>query len=170
MIRMSKETDYGILLLTQFARVAETSVLSARELANETRVPLPTVSKILKGLARGGVLNSQRGARGGYTLARTPDQISIADVIVAMEGPVALTECVEHPGDCLQEHVCGNRRNWEVINQAVLLALRRISLAEMARPLGDQLVTLSTGDEATDEVVATLFAAAQMEQAEVRGR
>lgn len=147
MIRMSKESDYGILLLTQLAGLSGGLVFSARELSERTRVPLPMVSKILKTLAREGVLASQRGAKGGYVLARNPAEISIAEVIDALEGPFALTECIEHPGDCYQEAICGVRRNWQTINRKVKEALEDISLAEMSQPLKDRLVPLHS-DEA----------------------
>ncbi len=142
MIRLSKETDYGILLLTYLAGTPEAAVFSARDLASEASMPLPMVSKVLKALARQGVLTSQRGAKGGYALARRPEKISIGQVIAAMEGPVALTECIEHPGDCMQEPTCRVRKNWAKINQRVLASLESITLAEMAVPLRDRLVTI----------------------------
>lgn len=145
MIRLSKETDYGILLLAYLAAVPEVMVFSARDLSAETRVPLPMVSKVLKALAREGVLVSQRGPKGGYALARRPEKISIAEVIAAMEGPVALTECIEHPGDCVQEPTCQVRRNWAMINERVRASLHGITLAEMALPLGDHLVNIEAG-------------------------
>ncbi len=146
MIRLSKETDYGILLLTCLAQTADALIFSARELASETGVPLPMVSKVLKALARQGVLTSQRGPKGGYALAQRPEQISIGRVIAAMEGPVALTECIEHPGDCVQEPTCRVRRNWATINQRVLASLDSITLAEMAEPLvADRLIQIDAG-------------------------
>ncbi len=140
MIRLSKETDYGILLLTSLASTPEMLVFSARELSEETRVPLPMVSKVLKTLAREGVLVSHRGAKGGYALAERPEKSSIGQVIAAMEGPVALTECIDHPGDCRQEPTCRVRKNWAKINQRVMDSLESITLAEMTAPLGDRLV------------------------------
>jgi len=144
MIRMSKETDYGILLLTYFARGAGESLLSARELAGETGVPLPMVSKILKTMARAGLLMSQRGAKGGYSLARRASDISLVDVLTATEGSLALTECIEQPGDCRQESTCRVRRNWELINERVLDALSEISIVEMSGPVLDHLISLES--------------------------
>lgn len=146
MIRMSKETDYGILLLTHFADTPEAGVFSARELASETGVPLPMVSKILKNLVRRGMLNSLRGAKGGYYLTRQPEEISIAEVIRALDGPLALTECIEHPGDCRQEPTCRVRKNWAILNRTVKTALEGITLAEMSQPLPERLVALQSGE------------------------
>lgn len=143
-MRMSKEADYGIVLLTHFAG-GEGLTYSARALSDETRIPLPMVSKILKVLAREGVLSSRRGAKGGYSLALQPGRISVADIINVIEGPIAMTECIGMPGECKQEPVCCIRSNWQVINQAVLDALERVSLLDMTSPLSNSLVPLDTG-------------------------
>ncbi|MGH9340001.1 MAG: SUF system Fe-S cluster assembly regulator [Acidobacteriota bacterium] len=142
---MSKQTDYGILLLTHFARNGEGSTYSARGLALEAHLPVPMVSKILKLLAREGLLVSQRGAKGGYALARRAEKISIAEIISAMEGPIAMTECVDAPGDCRQEPTCAVRSNWQKINRVVSEALGQISLSDMTTPLTNRLVALSSG-------------------------
>src|SRR5690349_20359998 len=99
MIRMTRLTDYGIVLLTHFARHPERLTRNAPELAAVAHLPLPTVSKILKILAREGLLVPHRGAKGGFSLARAADEITIADVISALEGPIALTECSAHGSD-----------------------------------------------------------------------
>ena len=138
---MSKEADYGIVLLTHFAG-CEGLMYSARDLANQTRIPLPMVSKILKVLAREGVLVSRRGAKGGYSLALEPGRISIAEIINVIEGPIAMTECVGAPGECKQEAVCRIRNNWEKINQTIFGALEDISLLDMASSVPDPLVRL----------------------------
>jgi len=135
MIRMTRLADYGILLLTLLARDRDRSMRSARELAAQSRLPLPTVSKILKTLARNGLLEAHRGARGGFLLAKAPEQVSVAEVVAALEGPIGITECTVHPGVCGVERLCPVRTNWKRINHAVLEALKGISLAEMARPL-----------------------------------
>ncbi len=142
MIRLSKETDYGIVLLSHFAGEGVGSTYSARALAAETQIPLPMVSKILKVLARQGWLVSQRGAKGGYTLTQRPDMISVAEIIKGIEGPIAITECVEAPGDCRQESVCRTRHNWKVINRTVRKALEKVTLSDMAAPFPDHLVAL----------------------------
>lgn len=143
MIRMSKLADYGLVLMTHFLRQrSRRENLSARQMAHETGLPLPMVSKVLKALTREGLLLSHRGVSGGYALSRDPEEISISDVLSAMEGPIAMTECLETDGDCKQESVCPVRTNWERINFAVRDVLDAISLADMVEPLPDQLVTL----------------------------
>src|SRR5687767_3559958 len=145
MIRLTKQTDYGIVLLTRMALHPERQT-NAPELAAEAGLPLPTVSKILKLLTHQELLVSHRGVKGGYGLARPPAEISVAEIIAAIEGPIAITECIEHSpsaGECAQEPVCPNRSNWQVINAAVRQALYGITLADMAQPLQPRpLVTL----------------------------
>lgn len=141
MIRLSKLADYSIVLLTYFSRTlpGETpkpSVYTARELADESRLPLPTVSKILKALCRGGLLVSHRGANGGYSLSRPPDAISVVDIITSIEGPIAMTACsVTAPGLCDFEAACPVRSNWQRINGVVVQALAGLTLLDMKQPL-----------------------------------
>ncbi len=136
MIRMTRVTDYGIVLLTYFARGPEETLHTARDLARDAHLPLPTVNKVLKTLTRHGLLESHRGVKGGYTLARHPEEISVAEIISATEGPVAMTECtVDGPGGCDHESECPVTDNWQRINQAIQEALDGITLAEMTRPL-----------------------------------
>ena len=134
MIRITREADYGILLMTCLAQTNGHSQ-SATALAQQRRLPLPMVSKILKTLARAGLLVSQRGAQGGYSLARPPAAISAADIIGALEGPIAITECSgeNHDGCARLEH-CEVSGHWPRINQAIHTALQSISLLEMSRP------------------------------------
>ena len=134
MIKLSRVTDYGIVLLAHFAGREDGSTRSAREVAQETRLPAPMVSKILKSLAREGLLLSHRGAKGGYSLARSPEEISVSEMIAALEGPIGLTECTVHPGACVQESNCHVREPWQQINQVVRNALGAITLADLATP------------------------------------
>ena len=143
MIRITKQTDYGIVLLTHLAANPEHQY-NAPELAAEARLPLPMVSKILKLLARESLLVSHRGVKGGYSLARQPEAISMAEIIAALEGPIAITECISVEGDCSHEPLCPVRSNWRRINQAVRTALAGITLAEMAHP-EQKLVSLGHG-------------------------
>ncbi len=132
MIRVTRLTDYGIVLLTRFTSEAEGAVLSARELSGASGIPLPTVSKILKALTRGRILTSQRGTQGGYQLARPAADISVAAVVEALEGPIALTECsTEEDADCGIERSCPVRTNWQRITDAIRDALEAVSLEEM---------------------------------------
>ena len=134
MIRLSRITDYGIVLMVELARSSDGVAHNARNLAAETDLPLPVVSKVLKSLARGGLLASQRGSKGGYTLARLADEITVPEMITALEGPISLTECTLHPGACQQESNCGVREPWQRINDAVHDALAQITLADLSTP------------------------------------
>jgi FeS assembly SUF system regulator len=135
MIRMTRLTDYGIVLLTLFARDPKRPMRSARDLAAEAHLPQPTVSKLLKVLARHGLLEAHRGVKGGFNLARPASEITVADVVEALEGPIGVTECTAHSGGCVIERFCIVRANWRKINHVVHDALRGITLAEMARPI-----------------------------------
>jgi len=131
-IKITRETDYGIVL-TAFMATREQQPFSAATLAKERRLPLPMVSKILKSLARAGVLTSQRGAKGGYLLARSPDRISVADIVDALEGPIAITECsADSSPDCLSH--CSVSGHWHRINRVVREALDNITLRQMSEP------------------------------------
>jgi len=132
MIRMNKLTDYGVVLLTTFAREPAQGI-SARELSERTGIPQPTVVKLLKTLLKAGLLVSQRGTKGGYALARTPGEIPVSAVIEALEGPLAITEC-NVPGSCEHEKMCPARPNWTAVNAVIHEALARLTLAEMTRP------------------------------------
>src|SRR5262249_10458419 len=104
-------------------------------LSQHTTIPLPMVGKILKALARGGILGSQRGTKGGYLLARPVSKIRVSDIILALEGPVAITECVgEVPGLCAVERLCPLRPGWVRINQVINDALNKITLKELVQP------------------------------------
>lgn len=134
MLRLTKMADYGTVVLT--AMIAEPErQRSAAEIAAAIRVPAPTVSKILKTLMRGGLVLSLRGAKGGYLLSRPPAEISLADIIHAMDGPIGMTECSVTPGLCSQENSCTVRANWQRVNHAVIGVLREITLDQMIQPV-----------------------------------
>jgi FeS assembly SUF system regulator len=134
MFRMAKLTDYGIVLLTQFVARQDSTPMTAREIAAVAKLPLPTVGKLLKQLSHNGLLSSHRGTKGGYSLARQAREITVAQIIEALEGPMALTEC-QAPGVCEQERFCAVKPNWLVINRTVRDALSDVTLADMARPM-----------------------------------
>jgi FeS assembly SUF system regulator len=137
MLRVSREVDLGIVLLVRMAALEPGEVMTARELAAESGLTLPMTSKVLKGLCRNGLLLSHLGARGGYSLAREPERISMADILVALEGPIALTNCIEPSArDCDREDVCQVKGNWHMINKRIQDTLAAISLAEMAGTIG----------------------------------
>lgn len=143
MLRLSKLTDYAIVLLGHFAHGAGTS-WTARALSDKSRLPLPTVSKVLKTLSRAGLLVSQRGVAGGYTLAKAADAVTIAEVIAAIDGPIALTECAESQAVCDHEARCTTKGHWVRINEAVRNALAGLTIRDMTTPAspGEQLVHL----------------------------
>lgn len=143
MLRVTKLADYGIVIMTLLASQGGASS-NARDLAASARLPQPVVSKILKMLARNGLLESHRGIKGGYGLARRPEEITVAQIIRALEGPIAVTECTDRiHGDCGLETGCPVRTNWHLINQAIYQSLEKISLAQMTQPLRQQLVNLA---------------------------
>lgn len=132
MLRISKLTDYGTVVLAELARGGQGCV-SAAEIAATTGLALPTVSKLLKALARAGLVHSTRGARGGYRLAHPPSEISAADVIDALEGPVSITECSAHGSHCDIESLCRVGSAWQRINVGIRRALDEISLNDLLR-------------------------------------
>ena len=144
MFRMNKLSDYGLVLLTHFARHLDRPQQSAGDLAAETNLPLPTVGKLLKLLARGGLLVSHRGAKGGYSLARPPERISVTEIICALEGPISITECTDNSASCEYEPCCPNRPHFERINQVILEALDKVSLLELAYPVGGSVPVVET--------------------------
>jgi len=133
MLRISKMTDYAILMMVELARHGE--MLSAHALAERVGVEIPTTSKVLKLLAGAGLLESYRGANGGYRVSREAGDVSVAEVISAIEGPIAMTECSVEQGLCSQEDNCDLRGNWQRISVAVARALQEVSLAEMSAPM-----------------------------------
>jgi FeS assembly SUF system regulator len=137
MLRISKITDYGIVLLTELARCGGGELHNARALSLAAQLPLPVVSKTLKALTRRGLLVSHRGAKGGFSLARPPERIAVAEVIDALEGPVGLTECAIAVGECDRESICGVREPWQHINLAVVRALRQVTLRDLIREPND---------------------------------
>ncbi len=136
-------TDYAVVLATHLA--AAQGPHAARDLAVQTQIPEPTASKVLRKLTRAGVVMSHRGAKGGYALARSPRKIGVNEVIEAIEGPIAVTECSDETTDSLCEYEtnCGVRANWQRINVAVHKALSEITLADMAMPGTSELVSIA---------------------------
>ena len=138
MIKINRETDYATAILSVMAQVADQPV-SAAWLASQRGLPPAMVSKILKQLARAGLLISHRGAHGGYRLARAATAISVAEVVEAMEGPMAMTDCIEGGGQaCRYSSHCNMGSNWERINEAFYQALEGISISDMSQPLSPE--------------------------------
>ena len=130
MLRITKLTDYATVVLCALAD-APARVHSAAELAETARLELPTVSKVLKPLAHAGLVNGFRGASGGYKLARAPAQISLIEIVEAIEGKLGLTECSGEHSHCEYEPHCGTRGHWHKVNEVIAGALRGVSLAQM---------------------------------------
>ncbi|HET6437961.1 MAG TPA: SUF system Fe-S cluster assembly regulator [Anaeromyxobacter sp.] len=144
MIRVSKLTDYAIVLLAHLANSGRT--LTGQELAGRSSVPLPTVSKLCKELSKAGLVVSHRGRRGGYGLARNADRISVAEIVEALEGPIALTECSQGVQACELEATCVARASWDPVSRAIHGALSSLPLSAIALRRGPDtagaLVTL----------------------------
>ena len=132
MLRISKLTDYGTVVLAHLAANPAT-VCSAADVAAATGIAPPTVSKLFKSLARAGLVTSTRGANGGYRLSRGPQDISAADIIDALDGPVSITECSASDSLCEHEGVCSVGNSWQRINVAIRRALEDVKLSDLLR-------------------------------------
>lgn len=132
MLRISKLTDYGTVVLAHIA-TCDDELVSAADVSAATGLALPTVSKLLKTLGRAGLVRSARGVHGGYRLARAPGEISAADVIDALEGPVSITECSSSESHCAHEGSCNVGGAWQQINVAIRRALDDVSLVDLQR-------------------------------------
>jgi FeS assembly SUF system regulator len=131
-LRLSKLTDYGVVVLARMGE-GEPGLQSAPGLSARTGLPEPTVAKVLKILSQAGLVEGSRGARGGYRLARPLGSIALTEVIVAFDGPIALTACVDGgSGLCESEGLCPVRGRWDPVNQAIRTALENITVAELA--------------------------------------
>ncbi|MAG56146.1 MAG: SUF system Fe-S cluster assembly regulator [Planctomycetes bacterium] len=153
MIRISRQADYGLLLLGCFAKVPERATFSARELADQSHAPLPMVSKVLKLLTRASLLESTRGAHGGYRLTRPPESVTVGEIIVACDGPISVTECApDEPttSNCAQEPFCPVAGSWQRLNDAIRDALDRVTLAEMTCPVADPVESFSGNEGPAD--------------------
>jgi FeS assembly SUF system regulator len=128
MLRISRLTDYATVIL---ANLGGGALASAADIADRTRIGLPTVSKLLKALQHAGLVHSVRGARGGYQLARPAAEINAAEIIDAVEGPLALTECASGAGNCDLEATCLVGQGWQRISRAIRRALVSVSLEEL---------------------------------------
>jgi FeS assembly SUF system regulator len=137
MLRVTKLTDYATVVLTVLA-ARPGQVLSASELAEAAGLEAPTVAKLLKPLAQAGLVTGLRGANGGYRLAHPAEAISLIQIVEAMEGPLAITDCSNDHSTCGIAHQCGVRSQWRLINDVLADALRGVSLAQMLSPVTDR--------------------------------
>ena len=144
MLRVSKMADYATMLMVIFARSPD-SQFAAKELAADSKLQAPSVSKLLKALSVAGLLSSTRGAHGGYRLAREANTISLLDIINAVEGENGLTECSDDHGDCSFSACCSVSGHWKAISRAINEALATVNLIDMAMPLvREQLIDVSS--------------------------
>ena len=157
MLRVSRLTDYATVVMTCIAAHPD-DVLSAVQIADETHLELPTVSKLLKALGHAALVDSFRGVNGGYRLARPASEISLAEIVEALEGPIGMTECSVAEGQCDRESQCSVRGSWQRINSVLDHTLRGVSLAEMLKPLPaaslnqrQKIAVTVKGGEATTE-------------------
>jgi FeS assembly SUF system regulator len=134
MIILSKLADYGVIVATQMAMTPERQ-MTAAALASETRLPRATVAKVLKTLAHAGIVTGARGASGGYRLARPAHRIPLTEVIAAIDGILAPTQCTSHRPDCSRAEFCSTRPHWQRINRVIGAALSAVTLAELT-PFG----------------------------------
>ena len=134
-MRLTHLADYAVVMMTAAARRSGDARLSATELADETGVPLPTAQKLMQRLAAHGLLVGQRGAGGGYALARPVTEISLADIVEAVEGPIEMTMCSanEGPSDCALDAHCRVKPHMGIVGAKVRGALGAVSLQELAR-------------------------------------
>jgi FeS assembly SUF system regulator len=140
MLKISRLADYGTVLMHALTK-NESSKLNAKQLADSSRVPLPTVSKLLKQLCEAGLVESERGVQGGYRLSRSPEHISVSDVISAIDGGIALTDCALSETTCSLIDHCELRGNWQYINEQVSHLLSQISILDMQKTM--QLESIS---------------------------
>jgi FeS assembly SUF system regulator len=152
MLRVSRLTDYATVVMTCIA-AHPADVLSTAQIAEETHLELPTVSKLLKALGHAELVESFRGVNGGYRLARPASAISLAEIVEALEGPIGMTECSVAEGQCDRESQCGVRGSWQRINSVLDQTLRGITLADMLKPMPSKrkiAVTVKTGEAITE--------------------
>lgn len=134
MIKLSRLADYAVVIMGNFA-TNDSVLLSAQQLSKHTHLPHATVSKILKKLLNAKLLTSTQGMNGGYSLARTPDMISVSDIITAVDGPVYLTECTNHiSGNCKFTDECHVKQGVHRINDVIQNTLQNMSLTELITP------------------------------------
>jgi FeS assembly SUF system regulator len=133
MIRLSRLTDYAVALLSHMGKDGGDTLWAASDLAAQSGIPMPTVAKVLKLLAKSDLLLAQRGASGGYKLSRSMSEISVAQIIEAMDGPIAITDCSEGSlhQECGIQNICPMSDGWNKVNRAVKKALEGMSLADM---------------------------------------
>lgn len=134
MIKISKLADYAVVILSTLSR-ADHVMLSVNALSTMTHIPEPTVAKVTKLLSKAGIIESIRGSKGGYKLNKSAQDLSVLEIIEAIDGPVSLTDCVDHgPDNCTLSQSCPSIGRWEKVNNVITDALGDLSLNDMIRP------------------------------------
>lgn len=134
MIKLSNLADYAVVIMTAMANHAPQK-LNAADVSGATGVPQATAAKVMGHLARAGLLESHRGIGGGFALAKLPVDICVADMIEAVDGPIALTNCIDQgPGDCSLTSICSMKPHWQIMNEAVRGAFEGVTLAQLITP------------------------------------
>ena len=131
MLNLSKKVDYGLIALIHLAQNLQQSSWSAREIAEPYNIPAQLMAKILQRMARSGIVNSHQGIHGGYALGRQPDLINVGAVIESIEGPFTITNCISETGYCLQFEKCTIKSPIHLLNDAVHLILKQLTLSQM---------------------------------------
>ncbi len=134
-MRLSSMADYAVVTMSAAARHCGGARVSAAQLASETGLPAPTVQKLVSKLSAAGLIKSVRGAGGGFKLARPAAAITLADIVEAVEGPIALTSCIEG-ADCSLDACCSVRPHWPIVNEALRGALAGVPLTRLAQLQG----------------------------------
>ena len=133
MVRLSNLADYAVVVMCQMA-VSDDARPSAASISAATSIPLPTVAKLMGTLSRAGLLVSYRGISGGFCLARPAEDISVGEIVEAVDGPIALTHCTEPaPGQCAREGICSIKPHWQIINRTIRDALSTVYLADLVQ-------------------------------------
>src|SRR5579862_3189674 len=132
MLKLTKKADYGLMAMKHLAEHAHEGACSAKDVAESYGIPPEALAKILQRLAKAGLLHSQHGINGGYTLARNAGEISAYEVIRAIDGPLFITSCITVRGECGQSHKCTIREPQRKVNESIEAVLRRIKIADMA--------------------------------------
>jgi len=143
MIRIGKLTDYAFLI-TNYLVLKQNHLCTIDDICQATSIPLATNRKLLKKLVDAKVVTSYRGSKGGYTLAKTAEEISLADVIYAVEGPISLTECAKQSTECKLSNCCELQSNWAFLNNFFEINLQKVSLKAMSSKLSEQRLELSS--------------------------
>ena len=136
MLKLTKKADYGLMAMKHLAEVGKSAACSAKDIAEAYDIPPEALAKILQRLAKAGLLVSQHGTNGGYALARSPRSISALEVIKAIDGPLFLTSCVTHRGECYQTSKCTVREPLRKVNESIQQVLSRINISDMTEDAG----------------------------------